>query len=86
MPGIGIREYDLPQLEASQHLIQSGFVLKKRDERDVVHEIEELVGLCDRILVMSRGLIREEFHRSEFDRERILRAALHERGPSVIKS
>jgi ribose transport system ATP-binding protein len=42
-------------------------------------EIEELVGICDRILVMSRGEIRDEIPRGEFNRERILRAALHER-------
>jgi ribose transport system ATP-binding protein len=42
-------------------------------------ELEELLGLCDRILVMNRGEIRDELTRSEFDRERILRAALHER-------
>jgi ribose transport system ATP-binding protein len=41
-------------------------------------EIEELIGLCDRILVLSRGMIRDEIPRAEFDRERILRAALHE--------
>ncbi|MDW8310624.1 MAG: sugar ABC transporter ATP-binding protein [Verrucomicrobiales bacterium] len=39
-------------------------------------ELEELTGLCDRILVMSRGEIVDELHRAEFDRERILRAAL----------
>src|SRR6185369_8582011 len=39
-------------------------------------EIEELIGLCDRILVMGRGEIRDELTRDEFDRERILRAAL----------
>ena len=39
-------------------------------------EIEELIGLCDRILVLSRGEITAEFSRPEFDRERILRAAL----------
>lgn len=39
-------------------------------------EIEELVGLCDRILVMSQGEIRGAFRRSEFDRERLLTAAL----------
>lgn len=39
-------------------------------------EIEELIGLCDRILVMNRGEIRGEFSRAEFDRERILQAAL----------
>lgn len=41
-------------------------------------EIEELIGMCDRILVMSRGEIRDEIHRTDFDRERILKAALHE--------
>jgi ribose transport system ATP-binding protein len=41
-------------------------------------EIEELIGLCDRILVMSRGEIRDEIRCGDFDRERILKAALHE--------
>ncbi|MFB3784825.1 MAG: sugar ABC transporter ATP-binding protein [bacterium] len=41
-------------------------------------EIEELMGMCDRILVMSRGEIKECLERPEFDRERILRAALGE--------
>jgi ribose transport system ATP-binding protein len=41
-------------------------------------EIEELIGICDRILVMSRGEIRDEIHCNDFDRERILRAALRE--------
>jgi ribose transport system ATP-binding protein len=39
-------------------------------------EIEELLGLCDRILVMNRGEIRDELARSGFDRERILHSAL----------
>ena len=41
-------------------------------------EIEELTGLCDRLLVMRRGELVDELAREEFDRERILRAALHE--------
>lgn len=41
-------------------------------------EIEELTGLCDRLLVMRRGEIVSEMTRAEFDRERVLRAALHE--------
>ncbi len=45
-------------------------------------EVEELIGICDRILVMRRGEIRDTVGASEFDRERILRAALHE-GASV---
>jgi ribose transport system ATP-binding protein len=41
-------------------------------------EIEELLAMCDRILVMSRGEIVDTFHRSAFDKERILRAAFRE--------
>lgn len=40
-------------------------------------EIEELIGLCDRILVMCHGALVGEFVREAFDRERILAAALH---------
>ena len=39
-------------------------------------ELEELAGLCDRILVMNRGRITGEFSHGDFDRERILGAAL----------
>jgi len=43
-------------------------------------ELEELIGLCDRILVLSKGAIRDTVTPSEFDRERILRAALGDGG------
>jgi len=39
-------------------------------------ELEELLGLCDRILVMAAGRITAEFPRERFDREQILAAAL----------
>ena len=39
-------------------------------------EIEELLGLADRILVMRQGALVDELPREEFDRERILAAAL----------
>jgi ribose transport system ATP-binding protein len=39
-------------------------------------EIEELLGLCDRILVMAGGTVRAELDRAGFDREAILRHAL----------
>jgi len=45
-------------------------------------EIEELIGLCDRILVLARGRLRDELARLDFDRERILRAALHREEPA----
>ena len=41
-------------------------------------EIEELLAMCDRILVMSRGEIVGEFTREAFDKERILRSAFRE--------
>ena len=40
-------------------------------------ELEELIGICDRILVMRHGEITGEFRRGKFDREAILAAALH---------
>lgn len=39
-------------------------------------EIEELVGMCDRIMVMSHGEVRGFFDRAGFDREQLLRAAM----------
>ena len=44
-------------------------------------EIEELMGLCDRILVMSQGRITAEFSRDTFHRPAILEAALHANAP-----
>jgi ABC-type sugar transport system ATPase subunit len=41
-------------------------------------ELEELIGLCDQILVMSRGEIYGEFRREQFHDETILRAAFRE--------
>ena len=39
-------------------------------------EIEELIGMCDRIVVMSHGEISGRFEREAFDREAILRSAM----------
>ncbi len=39
-------------------------------------EIEELTGMCDRIMVMRRGEIAGIFARGEYDREKILERAL----------
>lgn len=45
-------------------------------------EMEELTGMCDRIVVMRRGEITLELARAAFDRERLLRAALHDEDPA----
>jgi ABC-type sugar transport system ATPase subunit len=47
-------------------------------------EIEELMGTCDRILVMGQGRISAEFTRDQFDSREILEAALwsHEEKPA----
>ena len=39
-------------------------------------EMEELMGLCDRILLMRKGRLVDELSRAEFDRERILSTCL----------
>jgi ribose transport system ATP-binding protein len=39
-------------------------------------EIEELVGMCDRIMVMAHGEIRRVIEKAEFQREQILEAAM----------
>ncbi len=38
-------------------------------------ELEELVGLCDRILIVAQGEIRAEVTRDDFNREQLLREA-----------
>ncbi len=46
-------------------------------------EIEELIGICDRILVMRHGAISDELRPGDFDRERLLRSALSEGAKSL---
>ena len=41
-------------------------------------EIEELIGMCDRILVMGQGEVLGAFERAQFDKELILRTAFRE--------
>lgn len=49
--------------------------LSDEEFRLISSELEELIGLCDRIHVMRRGEITAEFSRDSFDREALLRAA-----------
>ena len=41
-------------------------------------ELEELVGMCDRILVMAAGAVQSIVARKDFDRHQMLRSALGE--------
>ena len=48
----------------------------------VSSEMPELLGLCDRIIVLYQGKIAAEFKRGSFDQEEIIRAAIGQRGES----
>jgi inositol transport system ATP-binding protein len=39
-------------------------------------ELEEILGLCDRVIVLSHGKISAEFERGSFDQEEIIKAAM----------
>ncbi len=49
-------------------------------------EIEELVGMCDRIAVMGQGEVLGSFDRADFDKESILRTAFRENGESAERA
>ena len=46
-------------------------------------DLDELTGLCDRLLVMSRGELVDSVDREDFDHARILRAAFGERAAAL---
>lgn len=46
----------------------------------VSSELEEILGLCDRVMVLYGGNISGEFERNEFDQEHILKAAMGNAG------
>lgn len=48
----------------------------------VSSEMPELLGLCDRIIVLCQGKIAAEFKRGSFDQEEIIRAAIGQRSES----
>jgi ABC-type sugar transport system ATPase subunit len=41
----------------------------------ISHSLGDVLRLCDRVLVMSAGRIQTCLHKSDFDREAILRCA-----------
>jgi ribose transport system ATP-binding protein len=48
-------------------------------------EMEELMGMCDRVLVMNHGEIQAEYRRGEFDGERILESAMRRRAQGAAQ-
>ncbi|NIE88146.1 ATP-binding cassette domain-containing protein, partial [Burkholderia sp. Tr-860] len=49
-------------------------------------ELPEVLGMADRVLVMHEGRIRADIPRAEADEERIMRAALGGRDPSLERA
>ena len=43
---------------------------------EAVSEMEELIGVCDRIYVMAKGRIAGELARKDFSQENIMKLAL----------
>lgn len=41
----------------------------------VSSELQELIGICDRIIVIREGRISGEFAKSDFNQDKIMRAA-----------
>jgi ribose transport system ATP-binding protein len=65
---IGARE-EIYQL--INHLVEQGSCVLL-----ISSEIEELLGMCDRIMVMNQGAISAEFEKKDFDQSAILKYAL----------
>jgi inositol transport system ATP-binding protein len=47
-------------------------------------ELEEIMGLCDRVIVLSHGKITAEFERDAFDQEAIIKAAMGSAPAKII--
>ena len=64
--------------KAEIYRIMTGFVKQGKAIIMISSELPELIGMCDRILVLHKGKITGEFERNEFNQERILKAAMGE--------
>ena len=62
--------------KAEIHALMSQFAQQGMGVILISSELPELLGMCDRILVMSKGTITGEFERSEFDQEKIMARAV----------
>jgi inositol transport system ATP-binding protein len=64
--------------KAEIYKIMTSFLKEDKAIIMVSSELQELIGMCDRILVMHKGVISGEFERKDFSQEKILKAAMGE--------
>jgi inositol transport system ATP-binding protein len=64
--------------KAEIYKIMTNFVKKDKAIIIISSELQELVGMCDRIIVFWKGKICGEFDRKDFNQERILKVAMGE--------
>ena len=70
--------------KAEIYKIMTSFLKQDKAIIMISSELQELIGMCDRILVLHKGKISGEFERKDFNQERILKAAMGEE--IIIKS
>ena len=64
--------------KAEIYKIMTNFIKEGKSIILISSELPELIGMCDRILVMCKGRISGEFQRDNFNQERIMKAAFGE--------
>jgi ABC-type sugar transport system ATPase subunit len=62
--------------KAEIHALMSQFAQQGMGVILISSELPELLGMCDRVLVMSMGTITGEFDRADFDQEKIMARAV----------
>jgi ABC-type sugar transport system ATPase subunit len=62
--------------KAEIYKLISQLVINKKTVLLISSEMPELLGLCDRIIVLNKGKISAEFKRDEFSQESIMKAAM----------
>lgn len=62
--------------KAEIYKIMTSFLKQDKAIIMISSELQELIGICDRILVLHKGKISGEFERKDFNQERILKAAM----------
>jgi len=64
--------------KAEIYKIMTNFIKQGKAIIMISSELPELIGMCDRILVLHKGKISGELSRKEFNQEKILKAAMGE--------